>query len=56
MLHQWISGDQFDGALMQGKTMIGREKTPLAVRYNVIKDLPNGSRIGPAKAGRYLAI
>src|SRR4051794_22064983 len=30
MLHQTISGDQFQGALMQGKTRIGWEKTPLA--------------------------
>jgi phenylpropionate dioxygenase-like ring-hydroxylating dioxygenase large terminal subunit len=26
MLHQWISGDQFDGALMQGKPTIGWER------------------------------
>jgi hypothetical protein len=45
MLHQGISGDQFQGALMQGKTRIGWEKTPLGVRYNVIKDLPNGNRM-----------
>ena len=45
MLHQWISGDQFEGALMQGKTTIAWEKTPLGVRYNVIKDLPNGNRM-----------
>ncbi|HEU0157268.1 MAG TPA: Rieske 2Fe-2S domain-containing protein, partial [Stellaceae bacterium] len=45
MLHQWISGDQFDGALMQGKATIGWEKTPLGVRYNLIKDLPNGNRM-----------
>jgi phenylpropionate dioxygenase-like ring-hydroxylating dioxygenase large terminal subunit len=45
MLHQWISGDQFDGALMQGKGTIGWEKTPLGVRYNLIKDLPNGNRM-----------
>jgi hypothetical protein len=45
MLHQWISGDQFEGALMQGKPTIGWEKTPLGVRYNLIKDLPNGNRM-----------
>jgi phenylpropionate dioxygenase-like ring-hydroxylating dioxygenase large terminal subunit len=45
ILHQWISGDQFDGALMQGKATIDWEKTPLGVRYNLIKDLPNGNRM-----------
>ena len=45
ILHQWISGDQFAGALMQGKATIGWEKTPLGVRYNLIKDLPNGNRM-----------
>src|SRR5439155_20120499 len=45
MLHHTISRDQFQGALMQGKTRIGWEKTPLGVRYNVIKDLPNGNRM-----------
>ena len=44
MLHQRISGDQFDGALMQGAPRIGWERTPLGVRYNLIKDLPNGNR------------
>lgn len=43
MLHQWISGDQFEGALMQGKTRIGWDRTPLGVRYNVVKDLPSGN-------------
>jgi hypothetical protein len=46
MLHQWISGDQFDGALMQGTPTIGWERTPLSVRYNLIKDLPNGKPHG----------
>src|SRR5947207_3661374 len=46
MLHQTISGDQFEGALMQGAPRIGWERTPLGVRYNVIKDLPNGNRMG----------
>src|SRR5690349_24466313 len=45
ILHQWISGEQFDGALMQGKATIGWEKTPLGVRYNLIKDLPSGNRM-----------
>jgi nitrite reductase/ring-hydroxylating ferredoxin subunit len=45
MLHQGISGDQFQGALMQGNTRIAWERTPLGVRYNVIKDLPNGNRM-----------
>jgi hypothetical protein len=45
MLHQWNSGDQFDGALMQGNAAIGWEKTPLGVRYNLIKDLPSGNRM-----------
>ena len=30
---------------MQGKATIGWEKTPLGVRYNLIKDLPNGNRM-----------
>jgi hypothetical protein len=45
MLHQMISGDQFQGALMQGAPRIGWERTPLRVRYNLIKDLPNGNRM-----------
>jgi len=44
VLHQMISGDQFVGALMQGKTNITFEQTPLGTRYNVLKDLPNGNR------------
>src|SRR6185503_16483324 len=36
---------QFEGALMQGAPRIGWERTPLGVRYNVIKDLPNGNRM-----------
>ena len=39
-----ISGDQFEGALMQGAPRIEFEKTALGVRYNLIKDLPNGNR------------
>jgi hypothetical protein len=45
MLHQWISGDQFEGALTQGKVAIGWKKTPLGARYNLIKELPNGNRM-----------
>jgi nitrite reductase/ring-hydroxylating ferredoxin subunit len=44
MLHQTISGDQFRGALMQGSAKIGWEKTPLGVRYNLVRELPNGNR------------
>ena len=44
VLHQMISGDQFVGALMQGKADIRFEQTPLGTRYNVVKDLPNGNR------------
>ena len=44
VLHQMISGDQFEGALMQGAPRIGFEKTALGVRYNLVKDLPNGNR------------
>jgi len=44
MLHQMISGDQFEGALMQGAPRIGFEHTSLGVRYRVVKDLPNGNR------------
>src|SRR5882724_9898151 len=44
VLHQMISGDQFEGALMQGAPRIEFEKTALGVRYNLIKDLPNGNR------------
>jgi hypothetical protein len=41
---QMISGDQFEGALMQGAPSIEFEKTALGVRYNLVKDLPNGNR------------
>jgi hypothetical protein len=44
VLHQMISGDQFEGALMQGAPQIDFEKTALGVRYNLMKDLPNGNR------------
>src|SRR5665213_2031464 len=45
VLHQMISGDQFEGALMQGKPNISWDKTSLGVCYNLIKDLPNGNRL-----------
>jgi len=45
VLHQMISGDQFNGALMQGRTDISWERTTLGTRYKVIKDLPNGNRM-----------
>jgi phenylpropionate dioxygenase-like ring-hydroxylating dioxygenase large terminal subunit len=45
VLHQMISGDQFQGALMQGTPNISWDKTSLGVRYNLIKDLPNGNRL-----------
>jgi phenylpropionate dioxygenase-like ring-hydroxylating dioxygenase large terminal subunit len=45
VLHQVISGNQFNGALMQGKANISFEKTSLGARYKVIKDLPNGNRM-----------
>lgn len=45
ILHQMISGDQFEGVLMQGKTSIDFENTPLGTRYHVVKDLPNGNRL-----------
>ena len=45
MLHQWISGDQFAGAMMQGSARIDWDRTPLGVRYNLVKDLPNGNRL-----------
>jgi phenylpropionate dioxygenase-like ring-hydroxylating dioxygenase large terminal subunit len=45
VLHQAISGDQFNGALMQGQSQIDFERTALGVRYKVVKDLPNGNRL-----------
>jgi hypothetical protein len=46
MLHQRISGDQFNGVLMQGsRPDIGFERTSLGVRYRFIRDLPNGNRL-----------
>ena len=43
MLHQMISGDRFEGALMQGAPQIGFENTSLGVRYRVVKHLPNAT-------------
>ena len=45
MLHQMISGDQFQGAMMQGPPRIGFERTSLGVRYQLLRDLPNGHRL-----------
>ena len=45
VLHQMISGDQFQGVLMQGSTRIDWSRTPLGIRYDVDKDLPNGNRL-----------
>jgi nitrite reductase/ring-hydroxylating ferredoxin subunit len=46
MLHQMISGDQFNGALMRGTPPeIGFEKTSLGVRYRFVRDLPNGNHL-----------
>ena len=44
MLHQEISGDQFKGAMMGSVPRIVFEKTALGVRYNLVRDLPNGNR------------
>ena len=44
VLHQSNSGDQFKGAMMQGAPHIAFEKTPLGMRYNILRDLPNGNR------------
>ena len=45
VLHQLISGEQFEGVLMQGKPDIDFERTPLGTRYRINKDLPNGNRL-----------
>jgi phenylpropionate dioxygenase-like ring-hydroxylating dioxygenase large terminal subunit len=44
ILHQANSGEQFRGAMMEGVPRIALEKTALGVRYNVVRDLPNGNR------------
>lgn len=44
MLHQNISGDQFESAMMLGTTSIAFEDTPLGIRYKMEKELPNGNR------------
>jgi hypothetical protein len=40
LLHQMISGDQFEGALMQGAPQIGFENTSLGIRYRVGQGSP----------------
>jgi phenylpropionate dioxygenase-like ring-hydroxylating dioxygenase large terminal subunit len=46
ILHQYISGDQFQGVLMQGKwPEISFEDTDIGVRYRFVRDLPNGNRL-----------
>lgn len=44
VLHQINSGEQFKGAMMGGVPRIAFEKTALGVRYNLVRDLPNGNR------------
>jgi nitrite reductase/ring-hydroxylating ferredoxin subunit len=44
VLHEMISGDQFNSVLTQGGwPAIGFEETPLGMRYNLQKELPNGN-------------
>lgn len=43
VLHQMISGDQFQGAMMMGDASIEFEETPLGVRYLMSKTLANGN-------------
>ena len=45
VLHQAISGDQFESAMMIGSAAISFEQTSLGVRYRVEKSLPNGNRL-----------
>lgn len=45
VLHQAISGDQFESAMMQGKGDISFELTSLGVRYKMTKVLPNGNTL-----------
>ena len=46
VLHEMISGDQFNSVLTQGEwPEIGFEETALGTRYNLEKDLPNGNRL-----------
>jgi nitrite reductase/ring-hydroxylating ferredoxin subunit len=45
VLHQSISGDQFDSAMMTGSGQVAFEQTSLGVRYKVTKSLPNGNRL-----------
>ena len=44
ILHQSISGAQFEGAMIGGVPRIVFEKTTLGMRYNMHRDLPNGNR------------
>ncbi len=44
ILHQANSGEQFRGAMVEGVPRIAFEKTALGVRYNIVRDLPNGNR------------
>ena len=46
VLHEMISGDQFNSVLTLGSwPEIGFEETPLGMRYNLDKDLPNGNHL-----------
>jgi len=45
VLHQSISGDQFESAMMQGRGEILFEPTSLGVRYKMTKVLPNGNSL-----------
>jgi phenylpropionate dioxygenase-like ring-hydroxylating dioxygenase large terminal subunit len=45
ILHQSISGDQFESAVMQGSSHIKFEPTPLGIRYKLTKTLPNGATL-----------
>jgi len=45
VLHQSISGDQFESAMMQGQGAIAFEPTSLGVRYKMTKALPNGNTL-----------
>tara|TARA_B100000700_G_scaffold329653_1_gene452186 strand:+ start:2684 stop:3847 length:1164 start_codon:yes stop_codon:yes gene_type:complete len=46
VLHEMISGDQFNSVLTQGSwPKIGFEETALGMRYNLDKELPNGNHL-----------
>ena len=53
VLHQAISGDQFESAMMVGSSDISFEQTSLGVRYKVAKSLPNGNRLDPIRRMRH---